>query len=214
MIRLYHLGAAAALFQGLGLLSLTLFFGVLFPGAGVASRADFTDPAKYLPVVAAHPLWFTVPAYVHGLAADVLFAVTVLALWRRLSPLAADWMALATGFSALALGVYLFGHIVNTTWTAGLVHAYSHGADVSQAFRVAAQIYNSCMMGGSLFMGVGVVLLGVVLLRTRTFSRALGWSALVVGALEATSFFVFLPLVLPLAGVWVVWLGVEMWVTQ
>ena len=81
---LERLGGAFSVFQGLGLFSLTIFFGVLFPHAGVAGPADFTDPARYLPAVTLHPLWFVVPAFVHGLLADTLFIVTLWALWRRL----------------------------------------------------------------------------------------------------------------------------------
>jgi hypothetical protein len=205
------LGAAAALFQGLGLLSLTVFFGVLFPRAGVASPADFTDPDKYLPVVTAHPLCFILPAYVHGLAADLLFVATLLALWRRLSPRAPDGMAAATSVAALALTVYLFGHVLNTTWMASIIAAHARGSDVRAPFRIAAQLYNSCMSGGSLFMGLAVVLLAVVLLRTGAFSRALGWSGVVVGVVGVLGFFVFLPFALPLFGAWVLYLGLEMW---
>ena len=47
MKRLERLGGALSVFQGLGLLSLTVFFGVLFPRAGVATPEDFANPSKY-----------------------------------------------------------------------------------------------------------------------------------------------------------------------
>jgi hypothetical protein len=215
MKRLERLGGALSVFQGLGLISLTVFFGVLFPRAGVATPEDFANPAKYLPVVVLHPLWFSVPAFVHGLAADTLFVVTLFALWRRLSRKAPDLTGIAIAFGALAVAIYLGGHVLNTTYIAALIAGFAQGGEAAAAataqFPVASSLYGAAMFGGSLFMGLSLALLGVACLRTSTFGRALGLGAVVVGLVDVASFFRFVPLALPLSGLLFVWLGIAMW---
>ena len=176
MKRLERLGGAISVFQGLGLFSLTVFFGVLFPRAGVATPADFTDPAKYLPVVVSHPLWFSLPAFVHGLAADTLFVVTLWALFRRLSRTAPDLAAIACMFGLLAVTVYLVGHVLNTTYIATLIAGFARGgpdaAAASTQFAMASSFYGATMFSGTLFMGIAMVLLGIAFVTTEAFGRA------------------------------------------
>lgn len=212
---LERLGAAISIFQGLGLLSLTVFFAVLFPSAGVVTPGDFTDPQKYLPAVVLHPLWFSMPAFVHGLAADALFVVTLWALWRRLSRTATNLAAIAIGFGLLATTIYLVGHVLNTTYIAALVAAFARGggdaAAASLQFRIVSNLYGATLSGGSLFMGLAMVLFGTAFVRTEAFGRALGAAAIATGVVDIASFFGFVPIALPLSGLLFVWLGIAMW---
>jgi len=70
-----RVGAAALVAQGIGLFALTIYFGVLFPSAGLTSPGDFADAGKYLPVVAAHPSWFYIPEWALGVVNDGLFLI-------------------------------------------------------------------------------------------------------------------------------------------
>ena len=215
MKRLERLGGAISIFQGLGLLSLTVFFGVLFSRAGVTTPGEFTNPAKYLPVVVLHPIWFSVPAFVHGLAADTLFVVTLWALFRRLSRAAPDVAAIAVALGMLAITIYLIGHVLNTTYISALIAEFARGGEdaaaASQQFRVASSLYGATLFGGSLFMGLAMVLLGIAFFTTEAFGRALGLAAIATGVVNVAAFFRFVPFALPLSGFMFDWLGIAMW---
>jgi Domain of unknown function (DUF4386) len=215
MKRLERLGGAISVFQGLGLFSLTVFFGVLFPRAGVVTPGDFANPAKYLPVVVLHPIWFSMPAFVHGLAADTLFVVTLWALWRRLSRTAPDLAAIAIGLGLLAIIIYLIGHVLDTTYISALIVDFAHGGEDASAasaqFRVASRLYAATLFGGSLFMGLAMMLMGAAFVTTEAFGRALGVAAIATGVVNVAEFFRFVPFALPLSGLFFVWLGIAMW---
>ena len=114
-------GGAASIAQGFGLFCLTIYFGVLFPSEGVSTPADFGNPAKYLPVVAAHPSWFYVPAWGLGLMFDAIFLIALSALHRRLARLTPDWAGPTVLFGIVGVIVYLVGHVVNVAWAPELI---------------------------------------------------------------------------------------------
>jgi len=211
----FSIGAAAAMLQGFGLLCLTVYFGVLFPSAGISSPADFGNPAKYLPVVAAHPSWFYVPAWGFGLLADALFLIALVALRERLQRLNRGWTDMAVLFAAVGVTLYLVGHVVNVAWAPELITQFSQAGMLTPAtaaqYVVLSRIYNAAMLGGSLLTGIALLIVGALALRTRIYSRAFGALSIAAGLLDAAMVVALLPPALPLTGVVLVWLGILMW---
>jgi hypothetical protein len=217
MMPLSRFGAAAAVAEGIALFGLTIYFGILFPGAGLSAGSDFGDPSKYLPVVAAHPSWFHVPAWGLGLVADALFLFALVALRERLHRASAAWGDAAILFGIVGVTIYLVGHSVNVAWAPELIADYRRTGTVTsttaERYVVLSRIYNGAMLGGSVFTGIALVLVGGTILRARIYPRLLGALAIAAGLFDVASIIVLLPPALPLTGVVLIWLGVAMWRT-
>jgi hypothetical protein len=210
-----RVGALAAILQGVSLLCLTLLYAVVFPTEGISQPADLTDAAKYLPVVAAHPSWFYVPAWALGLLADALFLVTLVVLHARLHPLSATAMNLALLFGAVGMTLYLMGHVVNVSCVPELIAEFSETRSLSQAtateYSILSRFYGAAMRGGSFFTGVALVIIGGLVLRERVNRRSFGLLAIVAGFSDAAIMITWASPGLPLTGVVLIWLGLLLW---
>ncbi len=208
MENLRRLGGEAGVLAGIATALLFLGFVGFFPSAGLA-LADQANPHKYLTFITKHQMLFWSVNVLGGLLAALMSAVLFLALGDRFAedaPASARIGPMlgiggAVGFASSAL-------VRQVGYSAMSVIYPANQAGAVQAFRAMQGIENSMFALGQVAAGLAMIVLGIVMLRTKQYG-GVGYLSAVAG----TTMFLggFIPHVVlfmasfALMTVWFVW---------
>lgn len=208
MENLRRLGAEAGVLAGLA--TAWLFLGLVwaFPEAGL-NLADQVNPHKYLPFIGKHQVMFWTVNVVGGLLAALMSAVLFLALGDRFDEEAPASSRIgplfgiggAIGFAASAL-------IRQVGFGAAALMYPTNKTVAAQTFYAMLGIENSMFAFGQVAVGLGVIVLGIVMLRTKRYA-GVGYLSAVAGTTMFLSGFishvVLFVASFALMTVWIVW---------
>lgn len=213
MENLRRVGAEAGILAGLA--TAWLFLGLVwaFPDAGLG-LADQANPNKYLPFINKHQMMFWTVNVLGGLLAALMSAVLFLALGDRFDEEAPSSSRIGPmfgiggtiGFAASAL-------IRQVGFGAAALMYPSNKAVAAQTFHAMRGIENSMFGLGQVSVGLGAIVLGVVMLRTKRYA-GVGYLSAVAGTTMFLSGFinhvVLFVASFALMTVWIVWSALTM----
>lgn len=180
MENLRRLGGEAGVLAGMATALLFLGFVWIFPSAGL-NLADQADPNKYLPFIAKHQIMFWTVNVMGGLLAALMGAVLFLALGDRFGEEASASSRIGplfgiggtVGFAASALIRQVGFNAVSVMYPANKTGAV-------QTFRAMQGIENSMFALGEVAVGLGAIVLGIAMLRTKRYA-GVGYLSAVAG---------------------------------
>lgn len=180
LVNVRRVGAEAGVLAGAATGLLFLGFVWFFPEAGLR-LVDQANPHKYLTFIAKHQLLFWTVNVLGGLLAALMSAVLFLALgdrFREDAPASAGVGPLfgiggALGFAASAL-------IRQVGYSAASILYATNKTPAVQAFRAVQWIETSMFALGQVAVGLGAIVLGVAMLRTKRYA-GVGYLSSVAG---------------------------------
>lgn len=189
MENLRRLGGDAGVLAGLATAWLFLGLILVFPSAGL-SLADQLNPHRYLTFIAKHQTMFWTVNVPGGFVAALLTAVLLLAMgdhFRDHAPASARIGPLlgifgAAGFAAAALIRQVGFGALSTLYVGNKVGA-------AYAFYALNGMVNSLVSLGDVATGLGVLILGNVMLRTKRYGHV-GYLSVVAGTAMVFSAFI------------------------
>lgn len=180
MQNLRRWGGEAGVLAGLATAGLFLAFVQFFPSAGL-SLADQANPHKYMVFINKHEAMFWTFNVVGGLVAALMSAVLFVSLRDRFEEDAPASARVAALFGIIGAIGFASSALIRQVGYSALATAYkANKTNAVIAFRGVAGIENSMFALGQVGIGLGAIVLGTVMLKSRQYS-SVGYVGVVAG---------------------------------
>ena len=210
MKSLQKLGGLAAIIEGASLLAMLVVFIAILGPAGLTEPSDFNDPTKFFSAMQANSGAWLYLSFIRGVIISPFFWLTIIALHQRLKSYAQDGMRVATFFGVAGAIFYMFGHLVDVTWINSLISS-TDTARAAAELPIAHRLWQIGISGGGFFVGLWVLCLSTIIIRSSLLPKWVGYVGIIAGLLSIPNLVTMVKPSLPIFGIFDILIGWALW---